>query len=114
MLFRSYRDPEEVERDLEGIAAAKALAAGGEADAVEAAVPDWEISGPAAGVAAAAASTLPSAEAGSSLSLILPLPFLPVLCSRETSIAHAFGSLRLVRNRSRLGRRGNDHRLGCY
>ncbi|KAL8293209.1 hypothetical protein RQP46_000903 [Phenoliferia psychrophenolica] len=59
-----YRDPEEVERDLEGVAAAKAaLLAGEAAEAAEPAQPDWEISAGNAGIAAAA-STLPSAEAG--------------------------------------------------
>ncbi|KAK4705694.1 small subunit ribosomal protein SAe, partial [Phenoliferia sp. Uapishka_3] len=60
-----YRDPEEVERDLEGIAAAKALAAGEAQEAIEPAQPDWDISGAAPGIAAAASTTLPSAEAGS-------------------------------------------------
>ncbi|ORY89687.1 ribosomal protein S2, flavodoxin-like domain-containing protein [Leucosporidium creatinivorum] len=65
-----YRDPEEVERDLQTVADAKAAAAEAEAAPAEQAQPDWEVSGPAAGVAAAA--TLPATEAGSFISLYSP------------------------------------------
>ncbi|KAM0748685.1 40S ribosomal protein S0 [Meredithblackwellia eburnea MCA 4105] len=54
-----YRDPEEVEREAEAAAAPKPEAI----EAAEPAQPDWDISAPQAGIAAAA-STLPTAEAG--------------------------------------------------
>jgi hypothetical protein len=114
---QQYRDPEEVERDLEVVAAAKALE-NAPAPAEEQAVPDWEVAGPNAGVAAAAA--LPATEAGSSLSfpVIHPLPspfFWPLLSSHSASamviLTHAI-SLQLVRNRHRLGRHRGCFRLG--
>ena len=72
-----FRDQEEQERDLAVVAAAKALAASGGLEAeAEAAPADWDISGPAAGIAAAASTTLPAAEAGSSLSICI-FPFFP-------------------------------------
>jgi len=52
-----YRDPEEVERDLNDAAAAKAAAAAEEAAPAEPAQPEWEIAG------APAAAAAPSAEA---------------------------------------------------
>jgi hypothetical protein len=95
-IFLQYRDPEEVERDLQAIAEAKALAAAGEA-APEAAQPDYEISGPQAGIAAAA--TLPSAEAGSSLSLPSSLPLPRV----DETLAYWMSVLRLVREQVSTG-----------
>ena len=95
-----------VERDLEGVAAAKALAAAPE-EAAEPAQPDWEISGAGAGVAAA--STLPAADAGS---YSLPLSFVPPLSSLVslpfsssflTTFAHSLCPKQLVRNSTRLG-----------
>lgn len=59
-----YRDPEEIEREQEAQAAAKALPAA-EEPAAEARVSEWEVSGSNAAIAAAASSQVPtSAETG--------------------------------------------------
>ncbi|KAK4050854.1 structural constituent of ribosome [Microbotryomycetes sp. JL201] len=59
-----YRDPEEVERDTQAAADAKALeAAGGDTTEAQAGVSEWEISGGVSGGVAAAAA-LPTTEAG--------------------------------------------------
>ncbi|KAG0656835.1 structural constituent of ribosome [Rhodotorula mucilaginosa] len=59
-----YRDPEEIEREQEAQAAAKALPAA-EEPAAEAGVSEWEVSGSNAAIAAAASSQVPtSAETG--------------------------------------------------
>lgn len=102
-----YRDPEEVERDLEGVAAAKALAAAGGAEAeAEVAQPDFEISGAPAGIANAGFS----ADAGSSLLPTLSLSLLrssPPLSRHDHSLnlSHTIGpqqvSTGLLRERRR-------------
>ncbi|GAA5871308.1 hypothetical protein JCM3774_000906 [Rhodotorula dairenensis] len=59
-----YRDPEEIEREQEAQAAAKALPAA-EEPAAEAGVSEWEVTGSNAAIAAAASSQVPtSAETG--------------------------------------------------
>ncbi|GAA6021790.1 hypothetical protein JCM10207_002060 [Rhodosporidiobolus poonsookiae] len=58
-----YRDPEEIEREQEATAAAKALPAA-EEPAAEAGVSDWEVTGSNAAIAAAASAQLPATEAG--------------------------------------------------
>ncbi|GAA5929304.1 uncharacterized protein JCM15063_004115 [Sporobolomyces koalae] len=58
-----YRDPEEVEREQQEAAAAKALPAAEEPAAVEG-VSDWEITGGANAAIAAAATSAPAADAG--------------------------------------------------
>ena len=66
-----YRDPEEVEREQQEAAAAKALPAASEEPAAVEGVSDWEITGGAnAAIAAAATTQAPAADAGSS-----PKPF---------------------------------------
>ncbi|MEI4867179.1 hypothetical protein, partial [Klebsiella pneumoniae] len=54
-----YRDPEEIEREQEAQAAAKALPAA-EEPAAEAGVSEWEVSGSNAAIAAAASSQVPT------------------------------------------------------
>lgn len=105
-VFLQYRDPEEVERDLQAIADAKLAAAAGEA-APEAAQPDYEISGPQAGIAAAA--TLPSTEAGSSLSFPSSLPLPRV----DDTLAYGMSVLRLVREQVSTGPQTSPPRTGA-
>jgi len=60
-----YRDPEEVEREQQEAAAAKALPAASEEPAAQEGVSDWEITGGAnAAIAAAATTQAPAADAG--------------------------------------------------